>query len=62
MQPLMAAKDIAGNALVPSSALFPFPTGVAETVQNVPLVVRTTPEGDVEFEYDVTALFTVEYV
>jgi hypothetical protein len=53
---------LAGNALVPSSALFPFPTGVAETVQNVPLVVRTTPEGDVEFEYDVTALFTVEYV
>ena len=53
---------LGGNALVPSRALFPFPTGAAETVQDVPLVVRTTPEGDVEFEYDVTARFTVEYV
>jgi hypothetical protein len=50
-----------GAMLVPVHAQFPFPTGVSETVHNVPFVVTTTPQGSIEFKYDVTAHFTVEY-
>lgn len=47
---------------VPDKAKFPFPTGAGELVHNVPLVVRATGRvTGVEFEYDVTARFTVEY-
>lgn len=49
------------KAIVPSHAIFPIPTGGEETIENVPFVVRTRPEGDVEFEYDVTARFTISY-
>lgn len=43
-------------------AKFQFPTGGGENVQNVPFVVRATPQvTGAEIEYDVRALFTVEY-
>jgi hypothetical protein len=47
---------------VPDKARFHFPTGAGELVQNAPLVVRAKGHvTGVEFEYDVTARFTVEY-
>jgi hypothetical protein len=48
---------------VPPKAMFPFPTGSKESVHNLPFVVRAKAQvsGD-EIEYDVTALFTVEYI
>ena len=49
------------KALVPEHAIFPIPTGGEETIEDVPFVVRTRPEGDTEFEYDVTAKFTISY-
>lgn len=48
---------------VPHFAKFRFPVGGGENVQNVPLVLRTLSQVEgVEFEYDVTVLFTVEYM
>lgn len=48
---------------IPEKAKFRFPTGDDETVHKVPLVLRTWRSvTDIEFEYDVTALFTVEYI
>jgi len=52
-----------GKAGLPSQASFPFPTGSGENVQNVPFVIRTVKGNpDVEFEYDLTAFFSVAYM
>jgi hypothetical protein len=51
------------RGVLQSRACFPFPTGGGENVQDVPFVTRTvTEDPDIEFDYDVTAFFTAEYV
>jgi hypothetical protein len=50
------------KAFVPSNAKFAFPTGAGEIVQHRPFVVRAVSQtSDVEFEFDVTASFSVNY-
>jgi hypothetical protein len=46
-----------------NKTIFPIPTGIGERVQHVPFVTRAVRDTvNVEFEYDITAFFSVDYV